>query len=106
MLVTPVVDFEGSLLHGHALHTLFKLVEHVLAGGVEVLVIDAIDQYEMTEDVFGNGLAPWHLLAGSEGIANLVEEEFGSIVGEVAIRHVGIEELHGLFLCSTESVKR
>ena len=44
-------------------------------------------------------------MAGGEGIANLVEKEVGGVVGEVAIRHIGIEELHGLTLGTAEGVE-
>ena len=105
MLVAPVVHLEGSLFHGHALHTLFKLMEHILASSVEVLVIDTVYQHKMAEDVFGYHLAPGHLLAGSEGIAHLVEEKGRCVVGQVAVRHVGVEELHGFALGTAEGVE-
>ena len=104
MLVAPVVDLEGGLFHGHALHTLFKLVEHILAGSVKVLVIDTVYQHKMAEDVFGYHLAPGHLLAGGEGIAHLVEVKGRCVVGQVAVRHVSVEELHGLALGTAEGV--
>ena len=90
MLVAPMVHLEGGLLHGHALHTLFKLMEHILTGSVEVLVVDTVYQHKMAEDVFGDHLAPGHLLAGGEGIAHLVEVKGRCVVGQVAVRHVGV----------------
>ena len=75
------------------------------AGCVEVLVVYTVYQHEMAEYIFGNGISPRHLLTCRKGIAHLVEVEVGSIVGKVAIRHVCIEELHGLALGTVEGVE-
>ena len=52
--MTPVVHLQGCLLHSHALHTFFQGMVECHAGGVEVLVIDTIDEDEVAEDVFFN----------------------------------------------------
>ena len=104
MLVAPVVDLEGGLLHGETFDAVFQLAVEGHAGGIEVFIIDAIDENEMAEDVFGDEFSPGHGIAGSEGIAHLLKVEVGGVVGEVAIRHVGVKELHGLALGTAEGV--
>ena len=105
MLVAPVVHLQRRLLDGHPGDTLFQLAEEDHAGGVEVLVIHAVHQHEVAEHVFGDVLAPRHLLPRLESIAHLLQEELRLVVRQVAQRHVGVEELHGLALGAAKVVE-
>lgn len=96
--MAPVVDFEGGFFDGEVFYAVAELVEEVGACGVEVFVVDAIDEDEMAEDVFGDVLAPAEGGACLEGGAHLLEEEIAVVVGEVAVGHVGVEEFEGFAL--------
>jgi len=98
VLVAPVVDLEGGLAHGQALHPLPEQTVQDDAGGIEVFVIYAQGENKVEEEIVGDAAAPCHIGACLQGGAHLAEVEFSVIVGEVAERHPGVEPLEGFAL--------
>ncbi|OPZ82090.1 MAG: hypothetical protein BWY77_00339 [bacterium ADurb.Bin431] len=95
MLVTPVIDLEGGLAHGHAAHPLPEQARQHHPGGVEVLIVDAQGKDKVQKKVGRKGAAPGHLLANLQGGVHLAQVKFPVIVGEVAEGHPGVEPLKG-----------
>ena len=58
----------------------------------------------MAEDILRHLLAPSHLLLCLERVTHLFQEVYEVVVGQVAIRHIGVEELHRLTLPDSEGV--
>jgi len=59
----------------------------------------------VAENILRHLLAPRHLLARLEGIAHLLQKELRRIVRQVAVRHIGIQELHSLALGAAEGIE-
>ena len=96
--VAPVVNLQSCIVHLHPFHSVFQFVEDKHAGGVEVFVVHTIDKHEMAEHILRHRASPRKGVAGGKGIAHLLEEESAVVVGQIAVGHVGVEELHGLRL--------
>ena len=99
--MAPVVHFEDGFLHAQSLYTLLQFLEEHHAGIIQVLIVDADRQNEMTEEQLWYLITPSHLVACLETGAHILQEEAGWIVGDISHRHVSIEELQGTLLVAS-----
>ena len=96
LLMAPVVHLQDGLFHGKALHAGFQfLIEHH-AGAVQLFVVHAKGQHKVTELALRH--VPAHLLAGLQGGTDRLEVELRRVVRNIGQRHIGIQELQGVFL--------
>ncbi len=94
--MAPVVHLQDGLFHGKALHAGFQfLIEHH-AGAVQLFVVHAKGQHKVTELALRH--VPAHLLAGLQGGTDRLEVELRRVVRNIGQRHIGIQELQGVFL--------
>ena len=96
VFVAPVVHLQGRIIHAHILDAFLQLMEDVRPRCVQILVVHAIDDNEMAEDVVGNGSPPRESLPCFHRHLHLLFEKLEIVVGKVALRHVGVEE-HQVF---------
>jgi len=101
-LVAPVVDLEHRLPQGEPGDAVPELGVHVLAEGVEGLVVHAQRQDEVAEQRVGDLRPPGQLAAGLQAGADGGEVEVAVVVGQVGQGHVGVQEFHGLPLFARE----
>ena len=92
IFVAPMVHLQGGIIHTHVLDAVLQLVEDVRPRGIQILIVHAIDDHEMTEDVVGDALPPRKGVPRFHGHLHLLLEKAEIVVGEVALRHVGVEE--------------
>ena len=94
--MAPVVDLQSRIVKRQTLHTATQRVVIYHAKLVQTLVVHAHGQHEVAEQILRNVAPPRHLLARTQRIAHIVEEELPVVVAHVGRAHRCVEELHGL----------
>ena len=98
LLVAPVVHLQHRIVERQVLHTIFQLCKEDRTAVIQVLVVHTNREDKMAEDLFRNALSPRHLGFGLEGSTHITQIERPTVIGQVADRHVGIEEGQSLLL--------
>ena len=98
LLMTPVVHLQHRIVKRQVLHTILQLRKENRAAVIQVLVVHTHREDEMAEDIFRNALTPRHLGFRLEGSTYITQIKRPVVIGQVADRHVGIEEGQGLLL--------
>ena len=98
LLVAPVVHLQHRIVERQVLHPVFQLREENRTAVIQVLVVHTHREDKMTEDLFRNAFSPRHLGFRLEGSTHITQIKRPVVIGQVADRHVGIEEGQGLLL--------
>ena len=94
--MAPVIDLKDGIRHRKSLHTGSQFPVESHACRVQVLIVDADRQDEMTEDDFRDFFAPFHLFPGLERSPDILQIIICWIVCYISQRHIGVKELQRL----------
>lgn len=85
--MTPVVDFQGCLSHGHPLEAGSQFAVENLTCGIEIFIVDPDGEDEMKPFAAGYGFSPGEFLAGPEGARHVLFPVLARIIGQVGGVH-------------------